>query len=98
MRLAEHVAKTTDVDGMLDSMTPAQLDEWTAKDLIEPVGYQSQMLGFLAYMVFAWVGGSESEAKPSDFMPWLKYKKTNDINNAAAMQMIASVLGRPQHG
>ena len=30
MMLARYVAKTTDVDGMLHSMTPEQFNEWVA--------------------------------------------------------------------
>ena len=36
MFLARTVAKTTDVDGMLDRMTPQQCDEWAAMYRIRP--------------------------------------------------------------
>ena len=38
MRLAAHVEHTTDVDGMLDTMTPQQFAEWQAFDQLEPLG------------------------------------------------------------
>jgi len=40
MKLARTVAHTTDVDGMLDSMTPQQFSEWLAMYTIEPWGVE----------------------------------------------------------
>ena len=51
MRLAEHVAGTVDVDGMLESMTPEQFDEWCAKDAVEPIGYASHTLGMIVHLL-----------------------------------------------
>jgi len=94
MRLAEHVHHTTDVDGMLDSMSPAQFDEWAAKDLVEPVGYQSQMMGYVAYLLHAWIAGADSTLEPHDFMPWVSKAEEPKTNNAAAKQLLGSMLGR----
>ena len=71
MRLAEHVAHTTDVDGMLESMTPEQFNEWCAKDAVEPIGYQSQALGMIAHLIHSYMSQGEGEAE--QFMPWMKY-------------------------
>jgi hypothetical protein len=91
MRLAEHVAGTVEVDAMLDRMTPEQFDEWAAKDLIEPIGYQSQMLGFIAYLLHVWIASGESELSATDFMPWMDSKSS--FNNAAAKQILKATLG-----
>lgn len=40
MILARTVANTIDVDGMLDSMTPQQFDEWMTAYIIRPWGIE----------------------------------------------------------
>tara|TARA_R110000868_G_scaffold411504_1_gene704790 strand:- start:700 stop:984 length:285 start_codon:yes stop_codon:yes gene_type:complete len=68
------VAKTTDVDGMLDSMTHAQFDEWCAKDLVEPIGTPTAMGSVLAKigMIISAFAGFETEE--NYFMPWIPPK------------------------
>lgn len=92
MRLAEHVAGTTDVDAMLDAMTVQQFDEWAAKDMVEPVGYQSQMLGLIGYLVHGAVGDGTSDATVEDFMPWLRYQE-RQVNNAGAKELLKGLFG-----
>ena len=72
MRLAEHVAHTTDVDGMLASMTSQQFDEWCAKDLIEPIGHAGthDILAMIGAMLAAYIGSKDVEL--SDFKWWKK--------------------------
>ena len=94
LRLAEHVEKTTDVDSMLDSMSPQQFDEWAAKDLIEPIGHVNQMAGFIAYAIAAYMGGKNSESDPIDFMPWLRFAQNDTTDNAAAKAFLTSTLKR----
>ena len=69
--MAEHVAKTTDVDEMLSKMTHQQFDEWCAKDMIEPIGTSQEtcrILTKIGRMIAAFMG---QEMKEKDFMPWL---------------------------
>jgi hypothetical protein len=72
MRLAEHVAHTTDVDGMLAAMTPEQFNEWCAKDRVEPIGDEAtrQVLALLGCMVAKLGGCDDPELKW--FIPWIK--------------------------
>lgn len=91
MRLAEHVEGTTDVDGMLESMTVEQFDEWAAKDMIEPVGYQSQMLGLIGWYLYGALN-TDGELKPEDFMPWLRYHKQK-ADNAGARAFLKGLAG-----
>jgi len=68
LRLAEHVAHTTDVDGMLEQMTPAQFIEWQAKDLAEPIGHAGthEILAQIAALITNYMTGGKAE--PVD--PW----------------------------
>ena len=91
MRLAEHVEHTTDVDGMLDRMTPEQFNEWCAKDLVEPIGYQTQMLGLIAWIIHSYTASDGDTLENADFMPWLKYATKRDNGNDAARQMLKSM-------
>ena len=99
MRLAEHVEHTTDVDGMLDSMTPEQFNEWCAKDAVEPIGYQSQALGMIAHLIHCYMSQGEN-VDAEQFMPWMKYQKTDDTasQNRAANQLLGQIAGRMKHG
>ena len=94
MRLAEHVAKTTDVDGMLDDMTPQQWIEWQAKDIIEPIGTNSVcgVLAKIGELISAFVGGHLDQR---DFMPWLpKVQKQQALSPAeSATAMTAALRG-----
>lgn len=78
MRLAEHVAHTTDVDGMLDSMTPKQFDEWCAKDAVEPIGTEAtrMVLGMIGVSMLASMGCSDAQL--SWFLPWVKEKEEKE--------------------
>jgi len=102
LRLAEHVAHTTDVDGMLDNMTPQQFMEWQAKDRVEPIGGRgaADILAMLAAVVANAVGvksTSGDKLTPNDFAYW----KDNPEPPAAsadavafALQMIGASFGR----
>ena len=79
---------------MLDSMSPQQFDEWIAKDLIEPIGHVNQMAGFIAYAIAAYMGGKDAEAKPVDFMPWLRFANRDTTDNAAAKAFLSTALKR----
>lgn len=94
LRLAEHVAGTVHVDEMLDGMTPEEFDEWMVKDQIEPIGYQNQMLGLIAWFVHSYVSG-DTAGKADVFMPWLKYQPEENDQQAAkqALEMIAGRMG-----
>jgi len=90
--LAEHVAHTVDVDGMLDRMTPEQFDEWCLRDQIMPIGYQTKMLAYIAWVLASYF--SEEPVKPQTWMPWLEFETVgNTAENAKAKQILRSVLG-----
>lgn len=71
MRLAEYVAHTVDVDGMLESMSTKQFDEWAAKDSIEPIGLES-VRAILAQMAMIVANFAGVKMTPADFMPWVE--------------------------
>ena len=98
MRLAEHVAHTTDVDGMLESMSPEQFREWCAKDQIEPIGYQSQALGMICYLIHSYLCSS-SDLTIDTFMPWLKHlpAPTAKSQNDKAKQLLKQVAEGVRH-
>jgi len=91
MRLAEHVAHTVDVDGMLESMSPEQFDEWCAKDAVEPIGYASQTLGMIVYLIHSYMSGKPDD--PESFMPWIKYAPKPVHDNAKARQLLKQIAG-----
>lgn len=94
-RLAEHVEKTTDVFGMLDRMSPELFEAWVAKDRIEPVGYSSQMLGMISYLMQVYMSKDPDSVKMEQFMPWLK-DQLNKPRNADAKALLAGCLGKPR--
>lgn len=61
---------------MLSKMSHQQLDEWCAKDMIEPIGTDAELCRILTKigrMIAAFMG---QEMKDRDFMPWIaKHKK-----------------------
>jgi len=97
MRLAEHVAHTTDVDGMLESMSPEQFDEWCAKDAVEPIGYASQTLGMIVHLIYSYMT-HDSSVDPSMFMPWTKHQSEAANGNRQAKQLLNQIAGGVQNG
>jgi hypothetical protein len=72
--VAEHIAKTVDVDKMLSEMSHEQFDEWCAKDMIEPIGSMQpvcEILAKIGKMIAAFMG---HEMKDEHFMPWIAKK------------------------
>lgn len=68
LRLAEHVAKTVDVDCMLESMTPGQFEEWRAKDLLEPIGHSGthEILSMIGALIANYLGSKDQNDSPID--------------------------------
>jgi len=92
--LAEHVEHTTDVDGMLDRMTPVQFDEWCVRDQIIPIGYETKMLAHIGWLLSSYFSSAEEPIEAISFMPWLKYEGgTDKPQNEKAKQMLKSALG-----
>ena len=89
--LAEHVEHTTDVDGMLDRMTPEQFDEWCIRDQIMPIGHATNMIAYIAWMIASYF--SQEPVKPESLMPWVEFVNVKSADNARARQLLASVLG-----
>lgn len=96
-RLAEHVAHTTDVDGMLDAMTPQQFAYWMAKDLIEPIGTRAtaDILSKIGQLI-AGLTGAKIEDK--DFRPWAKTVSDEALSSDEAGKAIKSILGGAVRG
>lgn len=98
MRLAEHVAGTVDVDGMLDDMTPKQFAEWCAKDLVEPIGHAGthDVLAQIATMLAAFMG-----VKDVDQYTYLWWRKRPEREQAVSVDIAAAALamiGAKRHG
>ena len=66
------MAHTVDVDGMLDSMTHDQFDEWCAKDIVEPIGHGGthDILARIGVMLAAFMGSKNVDE--TLFKPWEK--------------------------
>ena len=96
MRLAEHVAGTVHVDEMLESLTPDQFNEWCAKDIVEPIGYQSQALGMIVYMIHSYLSEDAQDAEV--FMPWLQHAPEAKHQNALAEKLLEQVAGGLKRG
>mgnify|MGYP003629786907 CR=1 FL=1 len=83
---------TVDVDGVLDSMTPQQFDEWCVRDSIVPIGHTRKMLAYIAWLIASYV--SREKIEPKSLMPWLQFTNTDQPDNAQARDLLKSVLGR----
>ena len=93
MRLAEYVEHTTDVDGMLDRMTPAQFEEWCVKDRVEPIGHNTHMTALLAYFVQQYMAAGKGQPI-EEFLPWLKYLPPARPQNRQGRQILDQIAGR----
>ena len=94
-----------DVDGMLESMTPQQMDEWIAYYRIEPFGDEWLQAGTIAAVMYnvvasvgAAMGGKSLKDKdmrdPDDFIPSDKPKRRRRATTPAEqMAVIASTMG-----
>lgn len=92
LRLAEHVAKTTDINGMLDSMSPQQFDEWCAKDLIEPIGGSRTIELLLAKVCQMVAGALGVELTISDLMPWCQPARERALSPRQSAAAITAAL------
>jgi hypothetical protein len=86
------VEGTTDVDGMLDRMSPKMFAEWCAKDEVEPIGYQSRILGLIAFQIAVYMAGDKADSVDAElYMPWTKYEP-KEQKQMAGFQTIFNVL------
>jgi hypothetical protein len=81
-----------DVDAVLDSMTPAQFDEWAAYDQVEPLMHSERVLALLTVMVNQFMGG-EYESIADSVHPW----DTQDSRKMSAADFKKEVGGRGKH-
>ena len=98
LRLAEHVAHTVDVDGMLDGMTHEQFNEWCLKDRVEPIGEEAtrHILALIGVTIARSFGGAK-DVTVENFMPWLAQRKAQHSHKQ--MQAIMSAVpGAVTHG
>jgi hypothetical protein len=79
LKLAAGVAHTVDVDGMLDSISPRQFDEWRAYDAyISPIGQDrldvtiAEVATCLCQLLGKWVGVDPEIIEPDRFVPWIE--------------------------
>ncbi len=49
-------------------MTPAEFDEWQARDAVIPLDHTEKMLGWIAYMMSRYLGYDDMEEV---CMPWI---------------------------
>ena len=93
MRLAEHVAHTTDVDAMLEAMSPAQFLEWCAKDQIEPIGHAGthEILAQIACMIATWLGAKDVD--PWSYKWWQERPKKQAEDSVEAAVMALEMIG-----
>lgn len=66
------MAGTVDVDGLLDSMTPEQFNEWAAYDVVEPIVHSERLQAYLVQMLSKWMG---HEVDAEVVTPWLEPPK-----------------------
>ena len=88
MRLAEHVARTVDVDEMLQGMTPRQFLEWCAKDQVEPIGHQPtyEILSQIAAMLAGFMG--MKDVTPFTFKFWQEAPEQSAVDVDVAVQAL----------
>jgi len=79
---------------MLESMSPEEFEEWCVKDEVEPIGYASQTLGMIVYLLQAYM--TQGSADAESFMPWLKYTAAPSNDNAQARQLLQQIAGGHQ--
>ncbi len=84
---------TTDVDGLMDSLTPEEFDRWAAWDRVCPLNHDKQMLSMIAM----WLGsflGQDMDGSLDDngttlldiLMPWAtKQSAREQADRAVAM-------------
>ena len=91
MRLAESVEGTTDVDGMLDRMSPQLFDEWRAKSLIEPLGLEK-----VAHVLTKIGLALAPDASVSDFMPWVDFdvERSGEVSPEQAAALFRALGAR----
>lgn len=89
MKLALRLGRT--VRELLAGITSAELTEWRAFDLIEPIGDDRMDLGFgiVSAQIANWAGKSLKEgaepAKPLDYMPFAVKPKLTLAQKARAV-------------
>ena len=83
------------MDGMLDRMSPEMFAEWCAKDEVEPIGYQSRVLGLIAFQLASYMAGENaSEVDAELYMPWMKWEPAEaPADSATAGQFVRSIFG-----
>lgn len=91
---------------MLSDMTPEQMEEWIAMDRIIPLGDEklawvlanvgAALVSRLNLLCQAWGIKDLKDAKPRDFIPWLKKKKAKrkQVNPNQAVAMVRSAVGQ----
>ena len=65
---------TVDVDGLLDSMTPQQFNEWVAYDVVEPIVHSERLLAYLVKLVATFTGNKVDDEV---LTPWIEAQTFN---------------------
>ena len=80
---------------MLDRMTPETFAEWCAKDEVEPIGYQSRVLGLIAFQLATYMAGEKAADVDADlYMPWMKWEQEEvKPDSTAASRFVQSIFG-----
>lgn len=84
------MAGTTDVDGVLASLTPQEFDRWAAWDAVSPLDHDRRTLGLIGMWVATFTGqdlSSELDEKGTTLvnilMPWLPEQSAREQADAA---------------
>jgi len=91
------VVHTTDVDGMLDSMTPQQFQEWCAFDRVDPIGNQG-LCDTIANFAVVVCNGLGAEINQGDLMAWVKPWGTSKTSGRAISPNQAAAMVKGMFG
>lgn len=92
---------------MVSEMTPEDMDGWIAYDRVVPIGIEkvcwtlaigfSTLVNAIYLAIRQWFGNKDlKDAKPRDFIPWLKKKKPKDkyLNPNAMVVAVKMAVNR----
>ena len=98
MRLAEHVAKTVDVDEMLEGMTPRQFAEWCAKDSVEPIKHlgSHELLAQIATMLATFMGVEDVDQY--SYLWWRQRPESEKTVSVDVAAMALQTIGAKRNG
>lgn len=80
---------------MLDRMSPEMFAEWCAKDEVEPIGYQSRVLGLIAFQLATYMAGEKAADVDAElYMPWMKFEPKEQKQMAGFQDIFNALQGQ----